>query len=135
MVYYFNISTRVIERAAGVCGRGILQPRGGLFCNHEEVCFATTRRKILQPRGGKICHITRKQNSLDFRDFENGRNSEFKNIKLLNFYSLLMTYKQPNINCPSVGLVENCSTASSFFQATIQGDQVDFYIFALLFQD
>ena len=30
-----------------------LQPRGGMFCNHEEVCFATTRRKILQPRGGK----------------------------------------------------------------------------------
>gem|GEM_PF-6558989 len=117
----------MIERAAGVCGRGILQPRGGLFYNHEEKNFATTRRKI--------CHITRKQNSLDFKDFENGRNSEFKNIKLLNFYSLLMTYKQPNINCPSVGLVENCSTASSFFQATIQGDQVDFYIFALLFQD
>jgi len=53
MVYYFNISTRVIERAAGVCGRGILQPRGGLFYNHEEKNFATTRRKILQPRGEK----------------------------------------------------------------------------------
>ena len=30
----------------------VLQPRGGLFCNHEEVCFATTGRYVLQPRGG-----------------------------------------------------------------------------------
>jgi|GEM_PF-3219738 len=28
-------------------------PIGSRFCNHEEVRFATTRRKILQLRGGK----------------------------------------------------------------------------------
>jgi len=33
--------------------KDILQPRGGLFYNHEEKNFATTRRKILQPRGEK----------------------------------------------------------------------------------
>jgi len=36
--------------------RYILQPRGGTFCNHEEVHFATTRRYVLQPRGGMFCN-------------------------------------------------------------------------------
>jgi|GEM_PF-3487320 len=55
---------RAIGWASGGCRRVILQPRGGKFCNHEEVA-----------KSGVL------------GDFESGWNSESTDVKLSRFFN------------------------------------------------